>query len=71
MELRYVPNLVHLASEYVRAATAAGLEVAECHEPTIPESAIVTNPAYPVVPDAVRAAFEGLPSILVWRLLRA
>jgi ubiquinone/menaquinone biosynthesis C-methylase UbiE len=70
MELRYVPNLVHLASEYVQAATAAGLEVAECHEPTVPESAIVTNPAFPVLPDAVRAAFDGLPSILVWRLTK-
>jgi 2-polyprenyl-3-methyl-5-hydroxy-6-metoxy-1,4-benzoquinol methylase len=70
LELRYVPNLVHLASEYVRAATAAGLEVAECHEPPIPESAIVTNPAFPVVPDAVRGAFEGLPSLLIWRLTK-
>jgi ubiquinone/menaquinone biosynthesis C-methylase UbiE len=70
MELHYVPNLVHLASEYVRAASAAGLEVAECHEPPIPESAIVTNPAFAVVPDAVRAAFEGLPSLLIWRLAK-
>jgi ubiquinone/menaquinone biosynthesis C-methylase UbiE len=70
LELRFVPNLVHLASEYVRAATAAGLSVAECHEPPIPESAIVTNPAYPVVPGAVRAAFEGLPSLLIWRLTK-
>jgi ubiquinone/menaquinone biosynthesis C-methylase UbiE len=70
MELRYVPNLVHHANEYVRAATAAGLQVAECHEPPIPESAIVTNPAYAVVPDAVRAAFEGLPAVLIWRLTK-
>jgi hypothetical protein len=57
-------------SEYVTAAREAGLEVAECREPTIPESAIVTNPGYAVLPDAVRAAFEGLPSVLVWRFTR-
>ena len=70
MALPYVPNLVHLASEYVTAARAAGLEVAECHEPPVPESAIVTNPAYAVLPDAVRAAIGGLPYLLVWRLTR-
>jgi hypothetical protein len=69
--LPYVPNLVHLASEYVTAARAAGLEVAECHEPPVPEAAIVTNPAYAVLPDAVRAAFEGLPFLLIWRLTRS
>ena len=69
--LPYVPNLVHLASEYVMAARAAGLEVAECHEPPVPEAAIVTNPAYAVLPDAVRAAFEGLPFLLIWRLTRS
>jgi ubiquinone/menaquinone biosynthesis C-methylase UbiE len=70
MELPYVPNLVHQVSEYVAAARAAGLEVAECHEATVPESGIRANPAYAVLPDAVRAAFEGLPSVLVWRLTR-
>ncbi len=70
LELPYVPNLVHQVSDYVGAARAAGLEVTECHEPTVPESAIVTNPGYAVVPEAVRAAFEGLPSVLVWRFTR-
>jgi ubiquinone/menaquinone biosynthesis C-methylase UbiE len=69
--LPYVPNLVHHASEYVTAARAAGLEVAECHEPPVSEAAIVSNPAYAVLPDAVRAAFEGLPFLLVWRLTRS
>ena len=68
--LPYVQNLVHLTSEYVTAARAAGLEVAECYEPPVPEAAIVTNPAYAVLPDAVRAAFEGLPFLLVWRLTK-
>ena len=70
LALPYVPNLVHQAGEYVTAARAAGLEVAECHEPRVPEAAIVSNPAYAVLPDAVRAAFDGLPFLLVWRLTR-
>jgi ubiquinone/menaquinone biosynthesis C-methylase UbiE len=70
LEIPFVPNLVHQVSEYVAAARAAGLEVAECHEATVPESGIRANPAYAVLPDAVRAAFEGLPSVLVWRLTR-
>ena len=35
------------------------------------ESAIVMNPAYQVLPDAVRQAFEGVPMILAWRFVRA
>jgi ubiquinone/menaquinone biosynthesis C-methylase UbiE len=70
LEIPFVPNLVHQVSEYVGAAVAAGLEVSECHEATVPETAIVTNPAYAVLPDAVRAAFAGLPSVLVWRFTR-
>jgi ubiquinone/menaquinone biosynthesis C-methylase UbiE len=67
-ELHYIRNLVHGVSEYMRAATAAGLAVRECREPALPESAITANPAYAVVPDAVRQAFEGLPFLLVWQL---
>jgi ubiquinone/menaquinone biosynthesis C-methylase UbiE len=67
-ELHYVRNRFHGISEYVQAATAAGLVVGDCREPVIPESAITGNPAFPVVPDAVRQAFEGLPFLLVWRL---
>jgi hypothetical protein len=47
---------------------AAGLVVRDCREPVVPESVITNNPAYTVVPDAVRQAFEGLPFLLVWSL---
>jgi ubiquinone/menaquinone biosynthesis C-methylase UbiE len=67
-ELHFVRNLLHPVGEYVRAATAAGLVVRDCREPVVPESAITTNPAYGVVPDAVRQAFEALPFLLVWSL---
>jgi ubiquinone/menaquinone biosynthesis C-methylase UbiE len=67
-ELHYVRNLLHPVSEYVGAIAAAGLAVRECREPLVPEQAIVTNPAYAVLPDAVRQAFEGLPFLLMWSL---
>jgi ubiquinone/menaquinone biosynthesis C-methylase UbiE len=67
-ELHFVRDFVHAVSEYVRAAVAAGLVVRDCREPVVPESAITANPAYAVVPDAVRQAFEGLPFLLVWSL---
>ena len=68
LELHYVRSVVHPVSEYVQAATATGLVVRSCREPVMPESAITRNPAFAVVPDAVRQAFEGLPFLLVWRL---
>lgn len=68
LELHYVRSVVHPVSEYVQAATATGLMVRACREPVMPESAITRNPAFAVVPDAVRQAFEGLPFLLVWRL---
>lgn len=70
-ELHFVRNLVHSLSDYVRAAGEAGLLIRDCREPVVPESAITTNPAYAVVPDAVRQALEGLPFLLVWRFARA
>lgn len=65
-ELHYVPDLVHECHEYVRAATAAGLAIRECHEPQMAESGITGNPAYAAIPDAVRQAFGGLPSVIIW-----
>jgi ubiquinone/menaquinone biosynthesis C-methylase UbiE len=67
-ELHFVRDLVHSVSDYVRATMAAGLVVRGCREPVVPESVIAANPAYAVVPDAVRQAFEGLPFLLVWSL---
>lgn len=66
----YVRNLVHHVGEYVIAARRAGLDVAECHEPAMPDTALALNPAYSVLPDAVMQAFEGLPFVLGWRLTK-
>ncbi|MGH9231263.1 MAG: class I SAM-dependent methyltransferase [Acidimicrobiales bacterium] len=67
-ELHFVRDLVHGVSDYIRATMAAGLVVRGCREPVVPDSVITNNPAYAVVPDAVRQAFEGLPFLLVWSL---
>jgi ubiquinone/menaquinone biosynthesis C-methylase UbiE len=67
-ELHFVRDFVHAVSDYIRATMAAGLVVRDCREPVVPESVITNNPAYTVVPDAVRQAFEGLPFLLVWSL---
>ncbi len=65
-----VPNLLHEVSEYLNGFLATGWEVCECVEAEMPESAIAGHPAYPVVPDAVRGAFDGLPFLLAWKLRR-
>jgi ubiquinone/menaquinone biosynthesis C-methylase UbiE len=70
LQFAFVRNLVHQVGTYVSAATRAGLQVAECREPLYPEEAIIGNPAYAVVPDAVRQTFEGLPFLLAWRLTK-
>lgn len=64
----FVPNLHHPMHTYVNAAVAAGLEIVECREPTFPDSGLEANPAYAVLPDAVRQAFGGLPFVVVWRM---
>ncbi|MDH4171621.1 MAG: class I SAM-dependent methyltransferase [Acidimicrobiia bacterium] len=66
--LPYIPNLHHPLHTYVNAAVAAGLQILECREPTFPDSGLQANPAFAIVPDAVRQAFGGLPFIVIWRL---
>jgi SAM-dependent methyltransferase len=70
LTLPFVPNLLHPLHTYVNAAVAAGLEVVECQEPTFPEEGLAANPAYAILPDAVRQAFGGLPFIVIWRFRR-
>lgn len=63
----FIPNLHHPLHTYVNAAVGAGLEIAECREPTFPENGMEANPAFAVFPEAVLQAFGGLPFIVVWR----
>ena len=70
LAMAHVPNLQHEISAYVNGFVATGWEICQCVESTMPEAAIVGVPAYPVVPDAVRGAFEGVPFLLAWKLRR-
>ena len=68
--LRWVRNHYHGASTWLRAFTAAGLEVASCQEPTYTTAQMAGNPAWSAFPEATRTAAEGLPFLWVWELVR-
>jgi SAM-dependent methyltransferase len=57
----------HLPSEACAAFAAAGLRVRGCHEPRLTPEAAAT-PAAARLPDANRAAWVGLPGVLIWEL---
>jgi hypothetical protein len=57
----------HLPSDYCEAALAAGLRIRACHEPLLTPAAAVT-PAADRLPEANRAAFVGLPAVIIWDL---
>jgi hypothetical protein len=70
----------HLVGDYLRAALPVGLDLRRCEEPRAPRD--WSNPAPPahapgpwevwpwslgdLVPEAARAANEGVPSMLIW-----
>jgi ubiquinone/menaquinone biosynthesis C-methylase UbiE len=70
MTINYVPNLVHNVHEYVAAFVGAGLEIAGCHEPPVGETIVSSFPSFQAFPDATRAAFLGLPYLLIWDLAK-
>jgi SAM-dependent methyltransferase len=57
----------HLPSDYCQASAAAGLRVRSCHEPRLTAEAAVTVAAERL-PEANRAAWAGLPAVLIWDL---
>ena len=57
----------HLPSDYCQACAAAGLRVRGCHEPRLTPEAAAT-PAAERLPEANRAAWVGLPGVLIWDL---
>ncbi|WP_328306868.1 class I SAM-dependent methyltransferase [Actinomycetospora sp. NBC_00405] len=59
----------HVPSDYVTAALDAGLVVRSCEEPRLTAEAAAT-PTADLVPDANRAAYVGLPGVLVWEFER-
>ena len=57
----------HLLSDYAAAAAAAGLRIRSLQEPRLtPDSAITV--ATELLPEANRAAWVGLPGVVVWDL---
>lgn len=66
MTINYVHNLVHNVHEYVSAIVGAGLEIIGCHEPLVGEAIVSGFPSFQAFPDATRAAFLGLPYLLIW-----
>jgi SAM-dependent methyltransferase len=59
----------HLHSEYLTAATAAGLTFRSLEEPALTAASVVTAAA-DVVPDANREAYAGLPALTIWDFAR-
>ena len=59
----------HLPSAYYQAFAATGLCVRSCHEPPLTPEAAVTA-ATERLPEANRAAWVGLPGVVVWDLER-
>ena len=57
----------HLPSDYCAAFTAAGLRIRSCYEPLLTPAAAVTL-AVDRLPEANRAAFVGLPGVIIWDL---
>jgi SAM-dependent methyltransferase len=65
----YMRLHAHLPSDYVAAALGAGLAVRGYEEPRLTVDAVAT-PAAEHIPDANRAAYVGLPGVLVWEFER-
>lgn len=64
----FVRNHVHLASDYLAAFQAAGLEVVRCVEPLWTDREIATFPFADDFPEMLVAAVKGLPIVIVWEL---
>jgi ubiquinone/menaquinone biosynthesis C-methylase UbiE len=60
----------HLLSEYIAAAAGAGLSVAACAEPALTPESVVT-PAGEHLPEANRAAWVGVPGVVVWEFRKS
>ena len=68
-EAAYITLQAHLLSDSLQAFAAAGFRVRGCYEPRLtPEAAGTVVGAH--VPEAQRAAFGGLPGLVIWDLER-
>lgn len=67
----FVRNYVHLASDYLAAFQAAGLNVVRCVEPLWGDEEIATFEFAEDFPEMLEAAVKGLPIVIVWELEKA
>ena len=65
--LAFVRNHVHLVSDYLAAFSAAGLSIHACREPLF-TGRLAPSGYEELIPEAARAAWEGIPSALIWEL---
>ncbi|MFJ9696149.1 class I SAM-dependent methyltransferase [Kitasatospora sp. NPDC101183] len=63
--LGFVRNNLHLPGQYLAAFAAAGLDVRACHEPLF-NGSLAPGGYEEFVADAARAAWAGLPLMVVW-----
>lgn len=66
-ELGMMRSLVHPVGEYLTAFAEAGLDVRQCVEPEF-NGLLPPNGHERRYPEAARAAWGGLPSLLIWNL---
>ncbi|MFF9350125.1 class I SAM-dependent methyltransferase [Streptomyces sp. NPDC014734] len=66
-ELAFVRNHVHLPGRYLEAFGRAGLRVRACHEPLF-NGRLAPGGYEEYIADAARAAWDGLPIVIVWDL---
>ncbi|MEW2068861.1 class I SAM-dependent methyltransferase [Streptomyces sp. NPDC007346] len=66
-ELAFVRNHVHLPGRYLEAFGQAGLRVRACHEPLF-NGRLAPGGYEEYIADAARAAWHGLPIVIVWDL---
>ncbi|MEO3973682.1 class I SAM-dependent methyltransferase [Streptomyces sp. CAU 1734] len=68
--LAFVRNHVHLAGDYIAAFAAAGLTVRACVEPVF-NGRLAPGGYEEFIADAARAAWDGLPIVVVWEAVKA
>lgn len=69
-ELGVVRNHHHPHSAYLRAFRRHGLDIVDCLEPAFDDRSRISSSAAERLPEATRAAFSGLPAVLLWVLQR-
>ncbi|MFE0377830.1 class I SAM-dependent methyltransferase [Streptomyces inhibens] len=69
-QLAFVRNHVHLPSSYLTAFTKVGLSVRSCHEPVF-NGRLAPGGYEESIADAARAAWEGIPLVIVWEAVKS